>query len=152
MNASGVLPKRAPLTKDSAKSAVSLALARLTYAHGIGAVADHAGCSARTIAEAKAEHSLPELHSIINLLALDATVLDELLAPLGLRVVPADITAGDWGQLLADVTGTGAELAAALVDQRVDHQERARVLNRARPMVQALAGHIAQHDRERAAV
>lgn len=151
MTAGGVLPKRAPLSKDAAKSAVSLALARLTHVHGMGAVADQAGCSQRTLAEAKAEHSLPELHTIINLLPLDPSALDELLAPMGLKVVPVESAGLDWHGVNADAAGFVAALANALRDRRVDHREHAALINQARPMVQELAAAIAQYDRERAA-
>jgi hypothetical protein len=151
VTAGGVLPKRAPLTKDAAKSAVSLALARLTHAHGMGAVADQAGCSARTLAEAKAEHSLPELHTLLNLLPLDPSALDELLAPMGLKVVPVEAGGLDWQGVSANMAGFLAALLDALRDGRVDHRERATLMNQARPMVQELTAAIAQHDRERAA-
>ncbi len=151
MTLGGVLPKRAPLTKERAKSALSAALGRLTHVHGMDAVAYHAGCCRRTLEEAKAERCLPELHTILNLLPLDASALDELLAAVGMKLVPLESAGLDWHGVNADAAGFVAALANALRDRRVDHREHAALINQARPMVQELTAAIAQHDRERTA-
>jgi len=148
MSAGGVLRKRAPLSKDAAKSAVWLALARLTYTHGAGTVADHAGCSARTIAEAKAEHSLPELHSIINLLGLDATVLDELMAMVGFRMMLIRVgqSDGQYFEMMANAAELASTLADALRDRRVDHLEEAKIEGVLRAILPALNAWVAGRD------
>lgn len=151
MTAGKVIHNRAPLSKDAAKAALAVSLARLSQKHGLGSVADQAGVCVRTIKNAMAHEALPELHSVLNLLPLDPTALDELLAPLGLRIVSIEAADGNWHQMMADIAGTAATLATALTDGRVDHREEAQFLDAARPVVQVLTALLARRDRERSA-
>lgn len=150
MTAGIVARKRAALSKDAAKSAVSCTLGRLTHAHGTLTVADYAGCHPRTITEAKAENSLPELHLMLNLLALDATALDELLALVGYRLIPAQDTSTCFPSMLADMAGVVSTTASALADGRVDHREEAQIIDQLRPFLPDLNRIVAQHDARKA--
>jgi DNA-binding phage protein len=151
MNAGGVLPKRAPLGKETAKEALALVLARLVHRHGVATVAAHAGCCDRTIRSAMGLDSLPELHTVLNLLSLDATALDELLAPMGFRLVQVEDASRCYPTLLADLAGVTATTAAALADGRVDHQEDAKIVSQLRELLPVLNAFMATKDTLRVA-
>ncbi len=151
MTAGGVLPKRAPMTKAAARDAVAMMLTRLALAFGPGTVADYAGCSGRTVADARAGKTLPELHSVINLLVLDPSALDELLAPMGFRLVQIDQAGSAYPQMLASLADVTATTAGALADGRVDHREEAQIMARLRQMLPDLNAAVARHDAKRVA-
>lgn len=153
MTAGGVLPKRAPITKDRAKAAVGAGLARLVLAHGSGTVSDHAGCSAKTISEAAGARSLPELHTVANLLLLDPTALDELMAMLGFRMmlIPVDQDDSEYFEMMANAAQLAATLADALRDRRVDHREEQKIEKVLRVILPALNGWMAARDARKTA-
>ena len=149
MTAGSVVRNRAPLTKDAAKAALAVALARLVQAHGMGTVADQAGCCRKTIENAMGHKALPELHSVLNLLPLDPSALDELLAPMGFRLVPTDEPGSCFPTMLADLAGVTATTAAALSDGWVDHREEAQIVAKLRDRLPEWNAVVARHDARR---
>jgi hypothetical protein len=150
MSAGNVLHNRVRLQKRDAMALVSAALSRLVAAHGLGTLSDHAGCGPKTIQNAMGLHSLIELHSLLNVLALDRTALDELLAHFGLKAVALDAADGCEARLLAETADLVAAHARALGDGRIDHREEQALAASARPVVHEWAGRIARADRKRA--
>lgn len=146
MTAGTVARNRAALRKDDAKRALAAALSRLVLAHGLGTVADQAGCCTKTISNAMGLRALPELHIAANLLLLDPSALDELLALLGFRLVPSDAATTCFPSVLADLAGVTATTAAALADGRVDHLEEARIVAQVRDILPELNAMAARHD------
>ena len=102
--------------------------------------------------DAKCLAALIELHRLLNLLHIsDGTVLDELLAGLGYRLVPLEDAGQPDAVVLADTAGLAATMASAMADGRIDHRERCAIVREARPLVKTLAAEIARHDRAQVA-
>lgn len=146
----GVFPKR--LTKLEAQAIVAATLQRLCLAHGKDRVALEAGCDERTIRDARdGDKSMLSMHLLANLLTLDGSALDEIAAHFGFQIVPLGGHENSDAQLLADVVGLGAELAASLAATGgVNHVAEQAIAKRARVVVRELAGRIAVADRKRA--
>lgn len=151
MRRAHVLPKPQPLGKERAKALMATAIARLVADHGLDIVAAHAGCSTKAIRNAMGLSSEIEANALLSLMPLsEGTILDELLAEMGFRVVPIEAPDRDHACLLAETADLTSTIAAAKADGFVDHREEAEIVNKARPLVQHLAAEIARFDRKRA--
>lgn len=146
-----VSPNRTKLTEAEYRPIQGAILRRLELSHGQQRLALEAGTEARTIRNARDALATMRADFLFNLLDLDASALDEVLAHYGLKAVPMDVNTAADSRLLADIAGLGATFADALADGRIDHREEQTIADRARPVVRELAGRIAQADRKRAA-
>lgn len=127
------------LTDGEFRAAVANTLHRLVAKHGREKVALVAGCTVRTIDNARLEHTSLHGASLFNLLALDPTALNTLAGHFGGHFVPVESADGPGIELLADTAKLVALHGAALTDNRIDHLERAQLVEAARPVVQGWA-------------
>lgn len=125
-----------------------LGLARASAKLGRGALADRSGRTGRGLDKLFAG-SIPNGKGLLDLLTADLSVLDEVLALYGLRVVPIEHEAAADLSLLADATGLVAEHIDAMRDGRRDHQETLRIAEKARPVLRQYACIIEEADRLR---
>lgn len=151
MTAGNVPPECSLLTESDYRHLVGRALRRATVETGnMGRLALVAGCDERTLRNARDEANSLSGRALINLLAADPAMLDDLLARFGLRAVPVDSRTPAYSQMLADVAGLAAVTADALTDGRVDHQEEAEIIELQRELVRQLSANVARVDRKRA--
>lgn len=87
---------------------------------------------------------------LLDFLLADATALDEVLALYGFQLSPLDAQAATDFTLIADTAALQAEHTEAMRDGRRDHRETIRIAEKARPVVAAFTGIIAEADRLRA--
>lgn len=83
-----VRPNTRKLTDADARHLLAYGLLRTCHAHGPSRVAVEAGCDEKTIRRARDEESTLGLACAINLLDIDAHVLDALLAAKGYMLTP----------------------------------------------------------------
>ena len=96
MSAGKIMRKNTHVSNEEAKRLFAAGLFRAVSKRGkrgIDAIAIDADCSPRTISKALAMETLPAGETLVNLLMADASILDELLAHAGLRVVPIEMVA-----------------------------------------------------------
>lgn len=137
------------LTKDRAKILIASGLHRCVAAHGIDELALAGGCSRRTIEKALAHETVPSVEYLVNMLDLDASLLDELLAAKGLRLCPLDSAPARDLPIAAGVIDAMGELVKAAADGHRDHGETLAVADLLRPHMAALASIINEADRLR---
>ena len=151
MQAGNVPAQVRPLTESEYRAAVGKALRRATVDNNnMGRLAAAADCEDRTLRNARAETTSLAGRSLLNLLAIEPSIMDELLAHFGLRLVATDSSAPAYAQLLADVAGLAAVTADAMADGRVDHTEEAELVELQRELAPVLAANVARYDRKRA--
>ncbi|MHB9879118.1 hypothetical protein ACSMXM_05590 [Pacificimonas sp. ICDLI1SI03] len=107
-NETTVVPKAEPLTEEQFHAVMMQGLSRMTRVHGKAKVAQALGVSVRHLGNI-AGGSLPSPDKLFNLLALDQTAHDEIMADYGKRSVPlgamcsSDPVAAKKAMLLAKV-------------------------------------------------
>ena len=115
MSADKIMRKNTHVTNEEAKHLLAAGLFRAVSKRGkrgIEAIAIDADCSPRTISKALAMETLPAGETLVNLLMADASILDELLAHAGMRIVPLEMAATqdlDLVEALGAVTGALAK-------------------------------------------
>jgi DNA-binding XRE family transcriptional regulator len=125
--------------------------ARIASKVGKGAFADAVEVSEKTLENAMAGRSLPELHTALNSLSVDPTALDEVFAGLGFRLCPLHADAANDLETAAGVIGAMGTLVQALADNKRDHNETLSVAALLRPHMPALTAIISEADRLRGA-
>ena len=151
MQAGNVRTEVRPLTESEYRAAIGKGLRRATVDNNnMGRLAAAADCEDRTLRNARAETTSLAGRSLLNLLAIEPSIMDELLAHFGLRLVATDSIAPAYAQLLADVAGLAAVTADAMADGRVDHTEEAELIELQRELAPVLAANVARFDRKRA--
>ena len=133
------LSQSGSLTEGDYRAAVAAVLNKLVAMHGRERVALTAGCTVRTIDNARLEQTSLHASALFNLLALDLTVIDGLAAHFGGHVVPVDADDAPGLDLLANTANLVALHGAALSDGRIDHREAAVLADAAKPVVQGWA-------------
>ena len=144
-----ILPKTERLTKDRAKALVGAGLHRAVTAHGKDQVRLAGGCSRKSVDLALSHTNLTSLDVLLNMLDLDPTILDEVLAVRGKKLVPLDAAPSADLMLSAGLAGVAAALCAALADGKRDHVETLDIAKQLRPLMPALASFIAEADQIR---
>lgn len=152
MSARKVLPITRRLTEDDARTLLGLGVSRLLKAHTASRVALEAGCDEKTVRNARAADTSLKLHTALNLLSLDPTALDELLAAYGFRLAPLTANAANDLHTISALAETASELARANADGVRDHSETLAVAELVRPLLPGLSNIVAEADRLRGGV
>ena len=147
MNGGNVAAHRGPLMEDVFRAAQGAMLRRLGVTERDDVLAYHAGCTAKTIQNARMGHTSLSPVSLFNLARVYPSALDEILALIGLRTEPGEAAdAGSHAQLMAGAAGFTSTVAGALADGRIDHQEERAIAEEARNLIQKLQPIVARHD------
>src|SRR3546814_736132 len=149
MSGGKVLPAPQRLTESEARRMLALGLQRVVKAHGPSGVALDAWCDEKTIRNARDETTSLKLHTTLNLLALDVTALDELLAAYGFRLAPLYADEAHDLRMISGLASVAGALADANADGVRDHRETLVVADALRPLLPQLAMIIEQADRLR---
>jgi hypothetical protein len=121
-----VLPNRVGITESDYRALVAKSVLRLSAANGCDRLAlDVGGVDGRTLRNTRDEKTSLNGATLFNLLTIDLTALDELLAHFGVRAVAIDGQDAEDHRLLADTMALAAAHADALADGTVDHNEAA---------------------------
>lgn len=139
------------LTKDRAKALLASGLQRAVTAHGADEVALAAGCTRRCIEKALAHDTLPSMETALNALAVEPTVLDELLAAYGLRLCPLRAEAANDLAVAGGVIDAMGKLVTACADGHRDHNETLSVAALLRPHLPAINAIVREADQLRGA-
>lgn len=151
MSSATVVRKVQRLTKDKAKSLIAAGLQRSVAQHGLDELALAGGCSERCLQKALALDSLPEAHTLANMLDCDPTILDEFFKAKGFRLSPLHCDAANDLKTAAGLGHAGAELAAAWADGQRNHAELFRVVDLIRPHLPAIHALVHEADTLRGA-
>jgi hypothetical protein len=142
-----IVPKSAKVAKDRAKVLIAAGLLRAVHNHGKDAlVAESGGCGKRCLEKALALETLPSVETLVNLLDLEPTVLDELLAAKGWRLAPLDSIHSADLSTAAGVINAMGELVAANTDGIRDHNETLAVATMLRPHLPAITAIVREAD------
>ncbi len=139
------------LTHEKAISLVAAGLQRAVATHGKRTVAYVAGSSERRIEAALSHTSLPHLDILLNILDLDQTVLDELLAFKGVRISPLHPEPGNDLSTAAGVISAMGNLVRANVDGPRCHNQTLAIAALLRPHAGAIEAIIHEADQLRGA-
>ena len=142
-----VRPSGHRLTEEDAREKLSFGLLRLTSAHGPSRVGLEAGCDEKTIRNARDQKSTLRLDLALNLLALDHTALDELLAAMGYKVIPLHTNAANDLHTAAGLLDGASELVRAYEDGIREPHETHAVAEKLRPHMPAAMAIIRESDR-----
>jgi hypothetical protein len=148
--AGNVTPKRSRITDAEYRRFVAQGVRRLAVKDGAARLGLDVGCGERTMRDARDEKSSLSGATLFNLLSVDPSALDELLAHFNLCTRELEPSHSSDAKLNADIAVLSASLAVALADGRIDHREEQDIASRARPVVVEIAGRIAAADRKRA--
>jgi hypothetical protein len=129
-----------------AKELVASGLQRAVMNYSLDEVASAAVCSPRCIQKALSHETLPEAHTLVNLLRLDSTALCEFFGALGFKVVPAEASMSPDMLTVKRMSDTLSCYLTALQDGRRDHRETLELANHLRPLVQELTAIIHEAD------
>jgi hypothetical protein len=150
MTAGSVSPISTRLTDADYRRLVAATVGRLCLVHGKDRLALEAGCDERTMRHARDERTSLSAASLFNMLALDASALDELASHFGLKLVALEASDKAEGELLTGTLALAHGHAAALADGKICHIEEQTLATLARPVVSEWAARIARADRKRA--
>lgn len=148
---STVRPSSHRLTEEDARKLLSFGLLRLTTQHGPSRVGLEAGCDEKTVRNARDQKSTLRLDLALNLLALDPTALDELLAGLGFKVCPIHSEAANDLTTAAGLLDGATELVRSYEDGVRNRDETLRVAAKLRPHLPAAIALVREADELRGA-
>lgn len=151
MRRSNVFPDIAPVPKQRVSALLAAGWARVAAAKGKGRLADAVDATEKTIENAMAGRTLPELHTALNSLLIDPTALDELLRAFGYRLIPYHAAAANDLSTAAGVIDAMAELVKSHADGHRDHNETLAVAALLRPHMAAVEQIIREADQIRGA-
>lgn len=141
-----VVRKTGPVTKDKAKALIASGLQRAVMNHGLEDVAAAATCSPRCLQKALSHETLPEAHTLANILLLEPTVLSEFYSHLGFKIVPTHAAADQDMQTVAEMSRAVTVFLQALEDGRRCHRETLEIASLLRPLVQKLTAIVHEAD------
>lgn len=142
-----VVPENAPPSELQYHEALVAGLARVATKIGRGNLADKSQRTTRALDKIFSGSSTDTSgYGLLNLLLADRSALDEVLALYGLRIAPLGMDAADDFALIADSAALMAEHTEAMRDGKRDHRETLRIADKARPVVAAFSGIIAEAD------
>jgi hypothetical protein len=150
MTTGHVRPADLLLTEEDYRRLVAPAISRMTVDRQLARLALMVGADEKTLRQAREARASLSGSKLFNLLTVDPTALDELLAHFGLKAVPLEAADACETRLLAETAGLVAAHARAFADGRIDHREEQALAAIARPVTQEWAGRIARADRKRA--
>lgn len=141
-----VLPKNGR-SKEDVSAALGDAWHRISRQVGKGRLADTTGAKCtKTIDNAIAGHSLPELHTALNSLLACNTALDEVFALYGGRFVPFVSQAANDYAVISGLNHAIGSWVHALEDYKRDHRETLALAELLRPLVASLSSIIEEAD------
>lgn len=129
-----VVPKKQPRTESEFHGLVVAGLARVSAKIGRGNLADKMGRTTRSVDKVFAG-STPDAKALWDAMLADGSVMDELAAAYGFRIIPLN---ADPAADLATATGLcegAAEIIKSQADGHRDHQETCRVADKLRPFI-----------------
>lgn len=142
-------PETKCLSKDRVKELVSAGLHRAVLNHTIETVTQAAECSRRTIENALSMNTVPELHTLGNILPLEPTVLWEYLSELGFKIVPQDMVLSPDMQTATELSRLLTMLLKAIEDGHRDHSETLKLAPAARALILKLSCIVNEADEHR---
>lgn len=148
---SNVRPSVKRLTEEDARKLLSFGLLRLTAEHGPSRVGLEAGCDEKTIRNARDQKSTLRLDLALNLLTLDPTAMDELLASFGLRLCPLRANAANDLHTAAGLLDGATELVRSYEDGERNREETFRIAEKLRPHLAAAIAIVREADEMRGA-
>jgi DNA-binding phage protein len=137
------------VSKDRTKELISAGLHRAVMNHGMDTVASAAECNRRTIENALSMNTLPEAHTLGNILRLEPTVLWEWLSELGFKVVPKDLSMSPDMKTATEMSDALTLFIRALEDGARDHTETVQLARKLRPLIPKLSALVAEADKHR---
>jgi hypothetical protein len=150
MKAGSVSPLSTRLTEADYRRLVAATVGRLCLVHGKDRLALEAGCDERTMRHARDERTSLSAPTLLNMLALDTSALDELAGHFGLKLVAMSASEREESDLLTGTLALVHAHAVALSDGHIDHQEEQDLAKLARPVVSEWGARVARADRKRA--
>jgi lambda repressor-like predicted transcriptional regulator len=138
-----------PVSKDRTKELVSAGLHRAVLNHGMETVAKAAECHRRTIENALSMTTLPELHTLGNILSLEPTVLWEYLSELGFKIVPKEMALSSDMRLASDMSGALTTFIRLIEDGIRDHNDTLKAGEAFRKLIPKMAAIVQEADRIR---
>jgi hypothetical protein len=148
---STVRPLKQRLTEEDARKHLSFGLLRLTSEHGPSRVGLEAGCDEKTVRNARDQKSTLRLDLALNLLTLDPTALDELLAAYGFRLAPLHALAANDLHTAAGLLDGASEIIKAQDDGIRDRHETLLIADKLRPHLPAALAIVREADALRGA-
>lgn len=143
--------QHAPLAKQRVSALLSAGWARVAASVGKGKLADGVDATEKTIENAMAGRTLPELHTALNSLTVDPTALDELFAGLGFRLCPLHSDAANDLETAGGVVAAMGELIRRLADGTRCHLDTLAIAALLRPHMPAMEALIHEADKIRGA-
>lgn len=141
------VPKIAPPNELDYYNALIAGLARVAAQIGRGTLADKAKRTTRAMDKLFAGDSMDTSgKGLLDFLAADASILDEVVALYGFRLVPTGSVESDDMSVIADLMALAAKHTAAIRDGRRDHKETIEIANMARMVVATYSAIIEQAD------
>lgn len=137
-----VFAKVARLTEADFRAIFADTVRRLERDHSRERIALEAGCDTRTIENALTGRCTIKAHTLFNLLALDATALDDLLGYFGGHFTPIEAGDGPGLQLLSDTASLMALHSEAMASGQICHRKEPLLKKAARKVVQGWAAFI----------
>ena len=137
------------MSKDRTKELISAGLHRAVLNHGIESVAGAAECNRRTIENALSMNTLPEAHTLGNILRLEPTVLWEWLSEHGFKIVPSEMVLSPDMQTAQEVSQWLTLMLKVLDDGVRSHSETLQLAPGARKLILKLSAIVHEADKHR---
>ncbi len=147
MSAATSFPRINSLPKHRVSALLAAGWARVASSVGKGRLVDAVEATEKTVENAMAGRTVPELHTALNSLAADPTALDELLAGYGVKLCPLHAEAANDIATAAGLSEVVSALLLAIADGHRDHIETIQVATHIRPYLPALLSIVAEADR-----
>ena len=141
-----VRPPSKRLTEEDARAKLSFGLLRTTSVHGPSRAGLEAGCDEKTIRNARDQKSTLRIDLAFNLLTLDPTVLDELLASYGFKLTPLRAHAANDLHTAVGLIDGASEIVRAHEDGVRDRNETLRIAEKLRPHLPAALAIVREAD------
>jgi hypothetical protein len=129
-----VVPKKRPQTESEFHSLVVAGLARVSAKIGRGNLADKMGRTTRSVDKVFAG-STPDAKALWDAMLADSSVMDELAAAYGFRIIPLRCDPSNDLELAAGLCASASEIINAHTDGHRNHKETCRIADNLRPFV-----------------
>ncbi|PZT91970.1 MAG: hypothetical protein DI625_14650 [Sphingomonas sp.] len=141
-----------PVAKAQVSDAIASGLHRaIKAAGGKGACADRMEVDPKTLNRQLSGESTLDATNMLAMLSVDRTSMNDALALYGLIATPKTAQAANDMELLASLTGAGAEMVRRLLDGLLCHKDKAALAELFRPLIPAMQAIVDEHDKRVAA-
>lgn len=140
-----VVPKKRPQTESDFHGLVVAGLARVAAKIGRGNLADKMGRTTRAIDKVFGG-STPDAKALWDAMLADSSVMDELAAAYGFRIIPLNCEPANDLALAAGLCESASELIGANADGHRDHRETCRIADKLRPFAGPVCAIIREAD------